>query len=50
MVGCCKPFGAGIVCSCSCLCRSNYNVPINLQQDKGYSLFSLCVNGKVLNL
>ena len=39
MVGCCKLLGARILCSCSCSGRSGYNVPINLQQDKWYSLF-----------
>ena len=26
-------------CSCSCACRSSHDVPVNLQQDKCYSLF-----------
>ena len=29
-----KALGAGILCSCSCPCRSGHGVPINLQQDK----------------
>ena len=40
MAGCCKLLGAGILCSCSCLCRSGHNGPINLQQD--YCYFQFC--------
>ena len=39
MTGWCNFLGVGILCSCSCLGRSGHNVPINLQQDKYYSLF-----------
>ena len=39
VVGCCKLLGVGILCSCSYSPRSGYNVPVNLQQDKCYSLF-----------
>ena len=39
VVGCCKPLGVGILCSRSCPHRSGHNVPVNLQQDKCYSLF-----------
>ena len=46
MASCCKLLGVGILWSCSCPSRSGHNVPINLQQDKCYSLFcnflSLC--------
>ena len=38
-VGCCRLLGAGILCSCSCSPRSGCDVPVNLQQDKCYSLF-----------
>ena len=38
MVSCYKLLGVGILCSCSCPCRSGHNVSINLQ-DKSYSLF-----------
>ena len=34
-----KLLGTGILCCCSCSCRSGHNVPVNLQQDKCYSLF-----------
>ena len=48
MVSCCKILGVGILCSCSCPYRSDYNVPVNFQQD-GVILYSvtfyLCVNG-----
>ena len=30
--------GARILCSCICVCRSDHNVLVNLQQDKCYSL------------
>ena len=36
MAICCKLLGAGIHC---CQSRSGYNVPVNLQPDKGCSLF-----------
>ena len=39
VAGCCKLLGAGILCSCSCPCRSGHDVPINLPRDKCYSLF-----------
>lgn len=39
MAGYCKLLAAIILRSCSCLCRSDYNGPINLQQDKCYFLF-----------
>ena len=39
MASCCKLLGAGILCSCSCPCRSGHNAPINFQQDKCYFLF-----------
>ena len=39
MVGCCKLLGVRIRCSCSCPDRSGHDIPINLQQDKCYSLF-----------
>ena len=35
----CKLLGVGILCSCSCPHRSGHDVPVNLQQDKRYSLF-----------
>ena len=35
----CRLLGAGILCSCSCPRRSGHSVPVNLQQDKCYSLF-----------
>ena len=38
-VSCCKPLGAGILCPCSCPRRSGQDVPLNLPQDKCYSLF-----------
>ena len=40
VVSCCKLLGVGILCSCSCPCRSGHDVPVNLQQDKCYSPFS----------
>ena len=39
MAGYCKPLAAIVLHSCSCLCRSDHNGPINLQQDKCYFLF-----------
>ena len=36
---CCKLLGVGILCSYSCPHGSGQNVPVNLQQDKCYSLF-----------
>ena len=39
VVSCCKLLGLGILCFCSCPQRSGQDVPINLQQDKCYSLF-----------
>ena len=38
VVGCCKHFGTGILCSCSYPGRSSHHLPINLQQDERYSL------------
>ena len=38
-VGCCKLLGVGILCSCSCPRMSGRDVPVNLPQDKCYSLF-----------
>ena len=37
--GCCELLGPGILCFCSCPCRSGHNVPINPQEDN--SLFSV---------
>ena len=39
MVACCRHLGVRVLCSCSCPCRSGHNVPINLHQNKRYSLF-----------
>ena len=39
VAGCYILFGAGILCSSSCPSGFDHIVPINLQQDKGYSLF-----------
>ena len=39
MVVCCELLGVGILCSCSCPGRPGHDVPVNLQQDKCYSLF-----------
>ena len=39
VVGCCKLLGVRILCSYICPHRSGHNVPVNLQQDKCYSLF-----------
>ena len=39
VVGCCKLLSAENLCSCSCPHRSGHRGPINLQQDKCYSLF-----------
>ena len=39
MAGCCKFLGTRILCSYNCSCGSSQKVPINLQQDKCYSLF-----------
>ena len=39
MVGCCKPLGVGILCSCCCPLWSGHDASINLQQEKCYSLF-----------
>ena len=53
VIGCCKLLGVRILCSCSGPHRSGHDVPVNLQQDKCYSLFNnfdLYVNGKVLYL
>ena len=48
MISCCKVLGVGILCSCICPHRSDYNVPVNFQQD-GIILcpvtFYLCMNG-----
>ena len=44
----CKLLGAGILCFCSCPRKSGHDVPANLQQNKGYSLF--CNFLKLLNL
>ena len=38
MAHCCK-LCTGILCSCICSCGAVHNVPVNLQQDKCYSLF-----------
>ena len=35
----CKLLGVGILCSCSCPSWFGHNGPVNLQQDKCYSLF-----------
>ena len=34
-----KLLGIGILCPCSCPCRSGHDVPVNLQWDKCYFLF-----------
>ena len=39
VVSCCKLINLVILCCCSCPQRSGQTVPINLQQDKCYSLF-----------
>ena len=39
LVSCCRLLGVGILCSGSCPRRSGHDVPVNLQQDKCYSLF-----------
>ena len=39
VIVCCRLLGVGILCSCCCPCRSGHDVPVNLQQDKCYSLF-----------
>lgn len=39
VVGCCKLLGIGILCSYSCSYRLGHNVPVNLRQDRCYSLF-----------
>ena len=39
MVDCCRLLGVRVLCSCICPSRSGHDVPVNLQQDKGYSLF-----------
>ena len=39
MVCCCKLLSVGILCSHICPLRSGQDVPVNLQQDKCYSLF-----------
>ena len=33
VAGCCKLLGARILCFCSCLCRFDYNLAVNLQQN-----------------
>ena len=38
MVDCCKCLGVGVLCSHSCPGRSCHSIPIDLQQDKCYSL------------
>ena len=53
MVGCCKPHGVRILCSCSCPSRSGHKGPVNLQQDTVLvSVLQLFIymNGKVLHL
>ena len=39
MVGCCQLLGVGMVFSYSWPRKSDHHVPVNLQQDKCYSLF-----------
>ena len=39
MVGGCNLLGVGILCSCNSPCGSGHDVPVNLQEDKCYSLF-----------
>ena len=39
LIVCCRLLGVGILCSSCCPCRSGHDVPVNLQQDKCYSLF-----------
>ena len=43
-VGSCKLLGVGILGSCSCLHRSGPDGPVNLQEDKCYSLFCIFVS------
>ena len=53
VVGCCKLLDAGILCSYSCPHSLGLNVPVNIKQDKCYSLFwnfYLYMSGKVLDL
>lgn len=53
VAGCCKLLGIRIPCPYSCPFRSDHNVPVNLQQDRCYSLFCsfyLYVNEKWYNL
>ena len=39
VAGCCKLHGVGVLGFCSCPHRPGHHAPINLQQDKYYSLF-----------
>ena len=39
MVGSYKFLGIGILCPCSCPCRSGHDVPVNLKWGKCYFLF-----------
>ena len=39
VVDCCRVLGFRILCSCSHPHRSGHNIPVNLEQDKCYSLF-----------
>ena len=51
LIVCWRLLGVRILCSSCCPCRSVHDVPVNLQQDKCYSLFCNFishVNGKVL--
>ena len=38
VVGWCRLLGVGMLCPCSCPCRSSHQIPVNLHQAK-YSLF-----------
>ena len=40
LVGCHTLLGVGILCSCSCLCQSSQDIPVNLQQDKWETFFA----------
>ena len=39
MAGCCKLLAVGILCSCSCQCKSVYSAFINLRKDRCFSVF-----------
>ena len=39
-----KPLDAGILCSCSCPCRSGHNVPVNLQDKPLFSVLQLFIS------